>query len=372
MSESPREQSPMLAIDHPGYSRRTRWTLLPAKGILRKKLFRRPEISLQSLADRTWQIAPGRTVVACPAYFLPGQLERVTGAAYTDDPQREMIGGFEIKIPPVCGFLVKGAWLIDSVIYKGAAWEWLHVRSRRVPQFRVTNEVDRAAVYSTSAGNGFFGLWLTDDCTAYPLAANEGTPITTDQPASPHMLAYEEWLGMSPIRLHKAFLRELVMFDDFAQTQHKRDRFRALSKKLLSHVTAEPHPGVFILRRDSGKRRILYNEAELAEWLRVRRGFRIVDVTRDDVPTIVAACAGSRVVVGVEGSHLIHGIMVLQPGGAVLTLQPPNRFCSVIKRTTDPDHQHFGFVVGHAKQDGYRVDADEVERTLDLLPRPPY
>jgi len=91
----------MLAIDHPGYSRRTRWTLLPAKGILRKKLFRRPEISLQSLADRTWQIAPGRTVVACPAYFLPGQLERVTGAAYTDDPQREMIGGFEIKIPPV-------------------------------------------------------------------------------------------------------------------------------------------------------------------------------------------------------------------------------------------------------------------------------
>ena len=86
----------------------------------------------------------------------------------------------------------------------------------------------------------------------------------------------------------------------------------------------------------------------------------------------MAACAGSRVVVGVEGSHLIHGIMVLPPGGAVLTLQPPNRFCSVIKRTTDPDHQHFGFVVGHAQQDGYRVDADEVERTLDLFPKPSY
>ena len=274
MSESPCEQSPTSATHRPGYRRHTRWTLLPAKGILRKKLLRRPEIPLQSLADRTWQIAPGRTAVACPAYFLPGQLERITGTAYTDDPQREMTGGFEVKIPPACGFLVKDAWLIDGVLYKGNAWDWLHVRSRRIPQFRVANEIDRAAVYSTLAGNGFFGLWLTDDCTTYPLAANEGTPITIGLPASSHMLAYEAWLDMTPIRLHKAFLRELVTFDDFAQTKHKRDRFRALSNKLLSRVTSEPHPGVFILRRDSGKRRILYNESELAEWLRARRGFR--------------------------------------------------------------------------------------------------
>ncbi len=346
-----------------------RWTLLPAKAILRKRLLRRPPIILQTIADRSWQVAPSETAISRPAYFLPNQLERVTGTAYTDDPRREMAGGLEIVHAPSRGFSVKDAWLVDGVMYKRNAWHWLHPRTGAVPRLRVEREIDHGSVYSTFVGNGFFGLWLTDDCAAYPLAADAGDPITTEEPVSPHILAYEQWLGMKPTRLRSAFLREVVVFDDFGQTRHKRARFRALGERLLSRVKVEPHPGVFILRRGSGKRRILNNELQLAEHLRARRGFRIVDVTRDDVPAIVAACAGARVVAGVEGSHLVHGIMVLRPGGAVLTLQPPNRFCSVIKRTTDPDGQHFGFVVGQAEGgDGYRVDADEVERTLDLFP----
>jgi hypothetical protein len=35
---------------------------------------------------------------------------------------------------------------------------------------------------------------------------------------------------------------------------------------------------------------------------------------------------------------------------------------------TDAHQQHFGFVVGEAEGAGFRVDAGEVERTLDLLP----
>ncbi len=175
---------------------------------------------------------------------------------------------------------------------------------------------------------------------------------------------------MAPARLDSVFLREVVVFDDWGQNPHKRARFRALSDKLISRCNVEPHPGVFILRRGSGKTRVLHNELELARHLQEQRGFRIVDVTTDNVPTLLAACAGAATIVGVEGSHLVHGMMVLQPGGAILTLQPPFRFCSVLKRTTDPDNQHYGFVVGHAEQDGFRVDPVEVERTLDLFPAP--
>jgi hypothetical protein len=60
--------------------------------------------------------------------------------------------------------------------------------------------------------------------------------------------------------------------------------------------------------------------------------------------------------------------MVLQPGGSVLALQPPNRFCSVLKRTLDRDEQNFGFVVGQTEGNGFYIDPSELERTLDLFP----
>jgi hypothetical protein len=307
-------------------------------------------------------------LTSLPAYFLPGQLDRVTGSAYTDDPRREMAGGTISYQQPTRGFLVKGAWLIDGAVYKGNGCTYLHSRSGIVPELDVAYEVDRGSMYSTFDGNGFFGLWLTDDCAKYPLAANEGFPVTTSQPASPHQLQYEHWLEMYPLRLPSAYFRELVLFDDQNQNENKGRRFRSISNKILSHVHYSRHPGTFIIRGSSGKRRIMHNELEVAEYLRTRRGFRVVDINVHDVRTIASACAGAEVIIGVEGSHLIHGIAVLNPGDSIVTLQPPNRFCSVIKRTTDRDGQNFGFVVGHAGGDGFTVDPIEVERTLDLLP----
>jgi hypothetical protein len=39
---------------------------------------------------------------------------------------------------------------------------------------------------------------------------------------------------------------------------------------------------------------------------------------------------------------------------------------------TDPQGQHYAFVVGRAVDDAFVVDTSEVERTLDLLPSAPY
>jgi capsular polysaccharide biosynthesis protein len=175
---------------------------------------------------------------------------------------------------------------------------------------------------------------------------------------------------MSTLRVNSAFLRKTVLFDDdWGNNASKLERFTLVREKLLAHVRVEAHPGVFILRRASGKARIMFNEIELAEYLRERRGFRILDVTRDDVPTMVAGCAGARIVIGVEGSNLAHGLMAMQTGGALVTLQPPDRFSGVLKRTTDMAGMDFAFVVGHAEPGGFRVDPVEVERTLDLLPQ---
>jgi hypothetical protein len=281
-----------------------------------------------------------------------------------------MQGGFNVDQSPTRGYKIKNAWLIDGVIYKNNASFHLHPRLQHIPpQLLVKNEIKQAALYSTFPGNKYFGQWLMDDCLIYPLACSEGIPISTDLPASSHTLAYEKLLGMNPVRVQSAFFEELVVFDDLGHTLNRSDRFWDMRKKLLSHENPLSHPGVFILRGNTGQKRIMHNEVELAEHLRDKYGFRIVDITKTDVQGILRICAGAKIVVGVEGSHLIHGIQILPPGGAILTLQPPNRFCYSYKPKTDRDHQYFGFVIGYADGDGFRVEPEEVERTLDLFPK---
>ncbi|MCR4303427.1 MAG: glycosyltransferase family 61 protein [Gallionella sp.] len=344
------------------------WTFAAIEHILRKILTRKAPRTLESASIKTWEIAPGETSISPPAFFLPGQIERITGWAFTSEHPRRAMEGGSIFHKPTHGFLLKDVWLIDGALYKDDAHSWLAPRSSRLPLVRVETEIDCGAVYCTAGGNRYFGSWLIDDCLTYPLACAEGIPVTTAQPAGLHTLGYEDWLGMKPERLHNAFFKELIIFEDLGQNRNRHLRFRALSNRLLSHIRADTHPGVFILRGKMGELRLLQNEMEIAERLRDRRGFRILDPMKADVPTIVAACAGARTVAGVEGSQLCHGIAVLQSCCSLLTLQPPNRFVSALKPLTDRDNQHFGFVVGTPKGSGFSIDPTEVERTLDLFP----
>jgi len=353
------------------------WTLAAYRHIARKRLTRKDDIDIKSLAHSAWDIAPGETTVSPPAIYLPNQLERVTGweakrfFPYVH-PARTMEGGITLQQGPTRGYLLKQVWLIDGALYKGNASHWLSLKPSTFPRVVIEHEITRGAAYCTQNGNTWFGTWLMEDCPTYALACDEGVPVTT-APSKRYPLftqgpAYEQWLGMQPLRLRSAFFHELVLFDDVSNNHSRHRRYRAMGDRLLAHVDPAPHPGVFILRGSDGDLRLLRNELEIAEHLRKHRGFRVINPMKLDVPAIVAACAGARVVIGVEGSQLVHGVNVLQPGCALLTLQPPNRFVSYYKYLTDRDHQYFGFVVGSPQGDGFTVDIAEVERTLDLFP----
>lgn len=203
----------------------------------------------------------------------------------------------------------------------------------------------------------------------YPLAVSEGIPVTSNIFTSPHMLEYESMLKINPIKTNAAYMKNALFFDDnWGNNKTKHDRFTTNRNNLLSFFPDASHPGVFILRRNSGKSRVMLNEIEIAEQLSNKYGFKIVDVTKHCVSEIMSACVGAKIIIGIEGSHLMHGLMVLQPGASVLTFQPPNRFCGVLKITTDMEDIHYGFVVGIPKEDDFYINLEEVERTIDLLP----
>lgn len=348
----------------------SKWSFAAIAHVIKTKLARMSPQTLHSVATKTWEIAPSETAISPPAFYLPNQLERVTGWEFYpyEHPRRTMEGGITTTHSATKGFLLKDVWLIDGSFYKDGAHSFMSPRSSWLPQLHVESEIDRGAVYCTAGGNKWFGSWLADDCLTYPLASAEGVPVTTSHSAGFHKQGYEDWFEMKPTRISNAFFRELVIFEDLGQNRNRHLRFRALSDKLLSHVNLSSHPGVFILRGGTGEQRLMHNELELAEYLRVRRGFRILDPEKCDVPTIVAACAGARTIISVEGSQLIHGFLALQPGCSILTLQPPNRFVCVYKYRSEREHLNFGFVVGIAEGKGFRIDPEEVERTLDLFP----
>lgn len=337
-------------------------------------MFRQGKI-LESLCVRSWEIAPGNTTVSTKAYFLDGQLDRITNTAYTDDPHGMMNGGITIKHEPTRAYKLKNIWMINGSVYKGLHRFLFHhdtklsTKMNYFPPIIVDTEIKNASIYSSYDGNEFFGLWLTDDCTNYKFAASEGVPLTTDIFTSPHMLEYEKLLGMNPYKTNAAYIKEALFFDDdWGNNKKKHDLFNENKKMLLSKFPGNSHPGVFVLRRSSGKTRIMLNELEIAEQLRDKYGFKIVDVTCQTVNEIISACVGAKVIIGIEGSHLMHGLMILEPGASVLTLQPPNRFCGVLKITTDMQNLHFGFVVGIKKEENFYINFEEVERTLELLP----
>ena len=340
---------------------------------LRKSFGAKP-FKLSDVASDSWQIAPSEVSCESRTFLLPGQFDRVQQfSPFSESPEFErasLLGGQEIVHAATTAYVLRDVMLIDGGLYKGAVAQHLHSRTR-FPFFSSLTEVaDRHALFCTFGGNMYFGNWLMDDCVTYALARSCGVPTRTKRPMlTDHMSQYSNILDMDAVHLDNRLFKELVVFEDLAQNQNKKLRAIAVSKKLTAHLDIKPHAGVFLLRGSTGSSRILENEQELAQHLNHKFGLKVLDVTKLSVMEITAACAGAQMVVGVEGSHLLHGILHLAPSGSLLVLQPPKRYSTLLKGLTERDGQQFGIVVGTPglHPDSFSMDRDEVDRTIALM-----
>jgi hypothetical protein len=352
-----------------GMNAYSQWTIQPIKDLVGRRLLKRSATSLEQAAAKIWEIAPADESYNRPAYFLPGQIERIKGWAFTDEhPRRNLEGNVHWVHTATRAFLLKDAILVDGGLYANGFCERFRRRSARGILGRIETEIDRGAFYCSPEGVTWFGNWLMSDCLTYPLTSGIGQPLTIKQPLGQHTLDYERLHGMQPTRLESAIIREAIVFHDVGQNAGKRARSTKRREMLLAGRAVKPHPGVFIVRGASGVRRLLLNEMEIAERLRDRRGFKIVDPQKMTVDEIITECAGADTVVAMESSGMMHGIALQEPGTRMLTLQPSNRFAMPFKDVADRDGLHFGFVVGYTETLDFSVDPDEIERTLDLFP----
>jgi capsular polysaccharide biosynthesis protein len=93
----------------------------------------------------------------------------------------------------------------------------------------------------------------------------------------------------------------------------------------------------------------------------------VVDPQHQSAAEIVATIRGARIVVGVEGSHLAHGLFSMAPEGTLLVLQPPYRFNNVHKDYTDCMDLKYAFILGDACEGGFSMSMNNLNKTLDII-----
>ncbi|AGT11075.1 glycosyltransferase family 61 protein [Paracoccus aminophilus] len=326
---------------------------------------------LAGLAVEREEIAPGEIRPVPPVIILPGQAERITRTEFAprDMVLRSLAGDPAEQIAPTLAWHLRDVDLIDGVLYTNGLSLHLHRRTR-LPRPARMEDAGSGALYETWVGNRWFGNWLLDDCLSYRLAEAAGQPVTTRSGSGGHVPRYETLLAMAPRRVGDVHFDELIVFDDHANNTNRLARAQDMRRRLIGAGHPTPSPGVFLLRGHSGDQRRLLNEDELAARMARDFGFSVVFPEDHSVDELIVLCGGAKVVMGVEGSQLNHGIAVMPEGGTLFTLQPADRATTAMKLLSDRWQQRFAMVIGQGEASGFTIKWSDIARTMELIASP--
>lgn len=349
-------------------SRRTKLNLTPLFARLLRTM--RALDDHRAIAAHRWILAPEDETEVPPALALDGEFERIRGthAETTLPTELERLRGGTVRHAATVAHVVRDAlWCSGHVYAQGTHYRATDKRPRLISGKELI-PIDQALVASSYYGGRYFGHWLTDDVPLAMCAWNLAPPIVPQREPTVHQREYLEHFGLAPRPIERAWIRELTILDDVGANASKRARWRWMRRRIraLGALGAGSNaPGAMLLRGTTGTPRPLDNQLAIADYL-ARRGFSILEPETMTVKQLARALHGAKLVIGVEGSQLLHGLFAMADGGAVLALQPPDRFLTTIKIYCDALGLRYSFVVGEGSLAGFHIDVDRVARTIDL------
>ncbi len=331
------------------------------------QLGRKPRLA--DVAEKSWILKPAEATIIPPAYYDEDDLARVT--AVDVDSSREIewcrIRGGALDYRASIAYQLRNAVLSKGHVILPQLLR--PVTTDPLPFWGryVETEVEPALLTASFNGSRYFGHWMMDELTRILAAPRIGQPVAPPRPLSNHQREYLKLLGLARAERSDVRFRKLVVTDERNQNSDRRERYQELRRRARRGRNVVPCEGVMLLRRQTGVSRILVNEEELAKSL-AQRGFRTMCPTEHTVEEILDACMGAKVVLGVEGSQMIHALFVMQDQGTLLVLQPPNRFNNILKTYCDGFGFRYAFVVGYQRSEGFWVAPENVMSLLDRLP----
>ncbi|MEZ5756309.1 MAG: glycosyltransferase family 61 protein [Paracoccaceae bacterium] len=327
---------------------------------------------LEESADRIVQISPAEEMPMAEAIYLPGQLERIRGThSWENDLKHEIALTTEGQLSN----LASSAYRIrHAVVGQGRVSTWtgykdLSLRKAGGGPLWIEETLAEGALCSTWQGNDYFAHFLFDDAAIHPLGQPLGLPFFSGMAATRtrHCVDYLARFGFDYHEKRNIHVDALWLFRDFAFGPDKRRRLKAMAARVKAGTPqGRAAPGAFIRRGSTGQVRVLENAAEIEAWC-LAQGFVIVDPEAQSVEEICAALRGVPLVIGVEGSQLVHALFSMAEGGAIICIQPPDRYNAVFRQLCAVFDLRWGFVVAEGTVAGFRQDLDALTATVDLV-----
>lgn len=320
--------------------------------------------------DRQWIVCDPGEYESLPAVFLEDDLKKIRSvgpvSTYAGEVSRLDVG------TKTCGATVayqfSDASIFHGYVYKGAMkYPFVDARESWISKETMVH-VPKALIASNVYTCRYFGHWVIESLTLELAARHLNVlAVTPTQPSYKHQADYRDLVGLNPLPVNKAKCDQLIILDDIAANNFKRERFVQIRSQIGSKLKPlHSNHGVMFLRNGSGSNRLLVNEMEVADFLK-SQGFAIIDAEALTGREVMSAALGANVVIGVEGSQLTPAIYALGDSGIILALQPPDRFSTCHKEYTDLLGMRYGFLVGDPVRDGFKVNIDTLARLLDKV-----
>jgi Glycosyltransferase 61 len=315
------------------------------------------------------ELHPEETISGPPCIALPGQYERVRGAAFGISVAEEIsqLKGAPRKVGPTRRYLFEDVLVSNGIIYGRGRRKLFNYTIHPKLSNVAPTEYDTVALRSSFIGCHFFGHWLRDDCATHLLAEQSGTPMSMPTPSWPDRSGYLALFEQSCKELDRAHVERLELFDDIYQNAHKARRLRALRARIAKSQKSHSVGRItYLARGPGGKQRTLINESEIIEALS-RRGVIVVQPEKQSVRELIRDLFGARIVISIEGSQLSHALYTLSDEGGMIVIQPPDRFFNSHMDWARALNMKYAIVVGEQHDLGFRLPVDDLLRTLDLL-----
>ncbi|MEO1135662.1 MAG: glycosyltransferase 61 family protein [Pseudomonadota bacterium] len=344
-----------------------------------------PPFLLQSLVDfaharfsgiHTFPQTNAREVVLCPEEFerlrpaiiLDGAFDRMDNYLSADYRQKMALSfsGGEIRHAPTLAYVFQNARIsAGSFFSAGFRYRIRPPKEAGIP--KKIDRLDQIALCASITGDQYFGHCLNEDLPQMLLAEGFGEPARLTSKNWPDLYAYRDLFGLNWLELDGAEIKEATIFWDFSQNSSRKERFQAYRSRLRERLIPKKPGGVFYLRRgDTGEARSPVNDDDICAHLE-KRGVDVIDVAHNNAQDFLENCLERKIMISVEGSHMMHLVYTLMTGGGALALMPPLQPRCAIKDACDAIGARFATVVGHMAPDGFRIDLDALSQTLDKL-----
>lgn len=301
---------------------------------------------------------------------LEGQIDLIIGTPRFDNlaDQLALVRKTRIVHAPVVRYTLENCMVQASGVYfRGGSYRKhnLCLRDLLTTPRLETEE----ALYSMSfVSHAFFGHFIRDAC-ATALLAQPGQALLLDvKPEWPHAAEYVAVFRLEPASPGPRFVRRLTLCDDRSQGTHKRARYKELRRRISRAYGpwGEATDTVYLRRGNGGAARLVADEDRVVESL-AARGYRIVALEGATMADLAKELRNARRVVTMEGSHINHVHYLTPPGLDLCVLMANDQTTFVHRAVGHAFGARFGFVVCRRVGDAYRLDLDQLLRTMDLF-----